>query len=424
MVALGFKVQDNEELRNRILDNEHCQATAIYHLLLDRTVQDEMEQLKLQFMQNPGKIHHRNSVSQQPEDEEMMEDTSPRSIEEEEPTPMEKSNISPTPSFTLSKPKIDTQKAAEKAGIIETRSRAGSDAPRRVLAGPVNAIVSPRKMASIMEDEEEGSSSEKRKPHSDTAVPYSSNTGQSSITFSIPQHSAHIMSYSSPSAVTPLAKTPVSTPVVTPIPTNKLPPRPAPREQSPRGGNAQQTSPRSALAPPPARGRRSSICGPPTSAPQPQRVSPPKKMPPSQLRTSTVLPSPAPPPTVSGRRFSLDARVAAANQTSPRGRYEDTTSAGVPRAVRGVFKSSTTTTKTPEQAAKIVKKTLEGGGFFTKKRSPYLFQVIDDQTNVTFEVEVCFISPLQMTGIHLKRISGDVWKYKTLATDLVNHMHL
>lgn len=134
------------------------------------------------------------------------------------------------------------------------------------------------------------------------------------------------------------------------------------------------------------------------------------------------------------RKFSLDSR-AVGNQRgvnrgpSDAGGQNHQASPGSPptvgpRLVQGLFKAATTTTKPPEEASKLVKKSLSGQGMFVKRKSPYVFQCIDEDTGVKFQLEVCKILQLEMTGIHLKRISGDIWKYKSLCTRLVNEMKM
>lgn len=97
---------------------------------------------------------------------------------------------------------------------------------------------------------------------------------------------------------------------------------------------------------------------------------------------------------------------------------------GAPRQVKGVFKSSTTTTRPPSEAAKLVKKVLSNSSFFVKRKSPFIFECFDEETGVKFTLEVCKISQLNITGIHLKRLVGDIWQYKTMCSSLVNKLCL
>eukprot|EP01135_Chromosphaera_perkinsii_P010330 Nk52_evm2s2118 gene=Nk52_evmTU2s2118 len=43
---------------------------------------------------------------------------------------------------------------------------------------------------------------------------------------------------------------------------------------------------------------------------------------------------------------------------------------------------------------------------------------------VRFEFEVCHIPRISLYGLHLKRLGGDIWRYKELCDSLVNQMHL
>ena len=54
----------------------------------------------------------------------------------------------------------------------------------------------------------------------------------------------------------------------------------------------------------------------------------------------------------------------------------------------------------------------------------YVFLCIDEGSGVKFQLEVCKILQLDLTGVHLKRISGDIWKYKALCNGLVMEMKL
>jgi serine/threonine protein kinase len=127
------------------------------------------------------------------------------------------------------------------------------------------------------------------------------------------------------------------------------------------------------------------------------------------------------PPAQRGRKFSLDSRAISDLQQISQ---EHGGGPGAPRLVKGVFKSSTTTTRPPNEAAKLVKKVLSNSSFFVKRKSPYIFECLDDETGVKFQLEVCKISQLDMTGVHLKRLVGDIWAYKNMCTTLVNKLSL
>jgi len=50
LAGLGFKNED--EIRKQILDNECCQVVAMYHLILDRKVAEEMAEVKKNLLDN------------------------------------------------------------------------------------------------------------------------------------------------------------------------------------------------------------------------------------------------------------------------------------------------------------------------------------------------------------------------------------
>ncbi|KAN0009580.1 hypothetical protein ACTFIU_006875 [Dictyostelium citrinum] len=121
------------------------------------------------------------------------------------------------------------------------------------------------------------------------------------------------------------------------------------------------------------------------------------------------------------RRMSLDSRMLNGDQQSL---VEKNQHMASPRTSKGIFKSSTTTTKSPEKTIIELKRSLEESGLFTKKKGPYLFLCFDEDNSVKFQIEIVKISNLDLTGIQLKRLSGDTWKYKDICTDLVESMKL
>ncbi|KAK5584512.1 hypothetical protein RB653_006124 [Dictyostelium firmibasis] len=121
------------------------------------------------------------------------------------------------------------------------------------------------------------------------------------------------------------------------------------------------------------------------------------------------------------RRMSLDSRMLNGDQQSL---VEKNQHMASPRTSKGIFKSSTTTTKSPEKTIIELKRSLEESGLFTKKKGPYLFLCFDEDNSVKFQIEIVKISNLDLTGIQLKRLSGDTWKYKDICTDLVESMRL
>ncbi|EAL66507.1 hypothetical protein DDB_G0281895 [Dictyostelium discoideum AX4] len=121
------------------------------------------------------------------------------------------------------------------------------------------------------------------------------------------------------------------------------------------------------------------------------------------------------------RRMSLDSRMLNGDQQSL---VEKNQHMASPRTSKGIFKSSTTTTKSPEKTIIELKRSLEESGLFTKKKGPYLFLCFDEDNSVKFQIEIVKICNLDLTGIQLKRLSGDTWKYKDICTELVESMKL
>ncbi|EGG16965.1 putative protein serine/threonine kinase [Cavenderia fasciculata] len=121
------------------------------------------------------------------------------------------------------------------------------------------------------------------------------------------------------------------------------------------------------------------------------------------------------------RRMSLDSRMMVDGADGPTEKNEHLAS---PRMTKGIFKSSTTTTKSPERTIEEVKKCLDQTNLFTKKKGPYIFICFDDETGVKFQIEIVKISAVNLTGVQLKRISGDTWKYKDICTEVVESIHI
>lgn len=359
LMTLGFKKQEEEDIRTRILDNQVCQATAMYHLLLDKFVEEEMAAVRTQMAALAAAATAAAQAERTPDA------SPPRDVPEKGVVP-----ASPA-----------THRRTQ-------RGRAGTTSNMSSPRG--NTATTPRKMAAI-EEEEEGESSEgERKPQSDSNVNYRAYEGGS--TDESPA-APHPMSLSTPAVVS--RRSPV-------VPFSFGEPSSVPD-----------------LAPPIITRRRASVAGPaPVAAPP----SPSPSVAPFSTPLSSSLP-PQPMPKAA-RRFSLDARVAAANTNAPRSRFDKDLGSVAPRVLKGIYKSTTTSSKAPQACAKIVKKALEDGDFFSKKSGPFLFLVYDEQSGVRFDAEVCLIPALNLTGLHLKRKSGDVWAYKKVATELLNYMHL
>jgi serine/threonine protein kinase len=311
LVSLGYK--NKEECRKKILENELSEPVAIYHLLLDRIVEEEMAEIKKKLM-------HKKAQSSQ------LKQT--------------------------------------------TKSGSRGDPRERRLSSPTRTP----KLAAIPEDD----GHETREPslHKHDSK---QSEGRSELTRSAP----------------------------------------IPRPQAAKAVTRQKSV---ATVDNPTAGRwqrRSSV------AYGPNGVDTTVRRPPKQGNAKSKVCILPPDPFCSDRRYSLDSRAFAGEQMAQEAPgLQGNSTTGCPRLVKGVFKSSTTTSMPPEDVAKIAKKCLQTSDLFVKRKNPYVFLCIDETSGVKFQLEVCKILQLDLTGVHLKRISGDIWKYKALCTALVTEMKL
>eukprot|EP00128_Syssomonas_multiformis_P001303 Colp12_sorted_trinity150504_noHs@24901 len=97
------------------------------------------------------------------------------------------------------------------------------------------------------------------------------------------------------------------------------------------------------------------------------------------------------------------------------------------RTISGWFNVSTTSSKLPKEIAKEVKRVLDEN-HVKYERNGYVFACEElregESKPVQFEIEVCHIPRLSLYGLHLKRISGDIWSYKKRANALIQKMKL
>eukprot|EP00026_Physarum_polycephalum_P003024 Phypoly_transcript_03033.p1 GENE.Phypoly_transcript_03033~~Phypoly_transcript_03033.p1 ORF type:complete len:735 (+),score=94.37 Phypoly_transcript_03033:242-2446(+) len=434
VVGLGFK--NEEEIRKQILDNECCQVVTMYHLILDRKVAEEMAEVK-QKMLGQQQANNLNAPSNHPT--KVTPPTNPSKIINMK---------AKKPAFLLGGSPMRTPNAL--AAIVEEE------------ANEVSALEWDKIQQTDMEEEHEPSTDivvtqeQHMLSHSSSEIPEVHESNEDSVSYSgsVPsnyhhqhdsmqhQHDASLSSRS-PRRAEP----------------SRVCDQRAQRTSAGqghgnghgnehgsglgnghdrsrhqhRGGRAQLCS----STPVPGlvdrgRHRRFSVATPndqlvhnrslpqaanefahgsPQQQQQPQRDQPPSDA--------------APPPR--GRKFSLDSRAIAELQQMAQehgGSPAQSQGPGAPRLVKGVFKSSTTTTRPPSEAAKLVKKVLSNSSFFVKRKSPYIFECLDEETGVKFQLEVCKISQLDMTGIHLKRLIGDIWAYKNMCSTLVNKLAL
>eukprot|EP00002_Diphylleia_rotans_P025146 TRINITY_DN4978_c0_g2_i2.p1 TRINITY_DN4978_c0_g2~~TRINITY_DN4978_c0_g2_i2.p1 ORF type:complete len:660 (-),score=155.26 TRINITY_DN4978_c0_g2_i2:275-2254(-) len=116
------------------------------------------------------------------------------------------------------------------------------------------------------------------------------------------------------------------------------------------------------------------------------------------------------------RRMSLDPQSLAALSKTPVDR-------GDMRAVKGVFSVSTTSSKSGQKILEEVKRVLESNQINFKEHG-YVLDC-EDPNNLRFEVEICRLQNIgTISGIRLRRVSGDTWAYKKLCQKLSSEFRL
>jgi len=384
LVNLGFK--NEEEIRRQILDNECCQVVTMYHLILDRKVAEELAEVK-QNMLAAG--------AQQP--------SSPTKVPlQGKPIPGKLPPMNPLKLSPLRTP-------SALASIVEEE---------------VNEI-SAAEWDKIQQTEKE------EVDQQDESVACSEPIPLPQPNYHHQQHDGHTHRQSAPESRH-------TGPSLLPDRRVSQPSHPGPQHH--RGDRSQLSSSVPGLNfADKARHRRYSV------ATTNDQMIHDRSLPhtPAELNAKTARGQQrkevsqshdGAPVAPRGRKFSLDSRAIAEQKVSvlfalgcpntPQQMAQEHGGQGAPRLVKGVFKASTTTTRPPAEAAKLVKKVLGASSFFVKRKSPYIFECFDDESGVKFQLEVCKISQLDMTGIHLKRLVGDIWVYKNMCTSVVNKLSL
>jgi len=88
------------------------------------------------------------------------------------------------------------------------------------------------------------------------------------------------------------------------------------------------------------------------------------------------------------------------------------------KEVKGVFNVDTTTNQSPQQVMEEIQRVLE-----TEKQSNednrmeykwkgHVFKVAYPIKRLKFQMEICKIKNLELTGVKLRRVKGDLWVYK------------
>ena len=98
---------------------------------------------------------------------------------------------------------------------------------------------------------------------------------------------------------------------------------------------------------------------------------------------------------------------------------------GGPRLVKGMFSVATSSSKPPTEIAEEVQRILAVNNV-EFARDQFLFQCRYREQNleVRFTIEICRIQALPLFGLHLKKISGEVWAYSGLCNHLTSQMKL
>jgi len=100
------------------------------------------------------------------------------------------------------------------------------------------------------------------------------------------------------------------------------------------------------------------------------------------------------------------------------------------KQVSGVFNVDTTTTQSPQQVMEEIKRVLDietadGGDFKIEyKLKGHIFKCAYKTRKLKFQLEICRIKNLDLTGVKLKRVKGDLWVYKEYCQRLMAKMRL
>eukprot|EP01133_Synstelium_polycarpum_P002627 gene2627-3021_t len=360
LLTLGFS--NSQETRDLILNNTACRATSVYHLLLDNHVHKELEDIK-------------------------------KSLAKKDDAPPKKSLKGALSLASI--PEDEAAQQEEQQMARDSMDEEDEDA----------MVTSPMYTPSVYNGQEQDDKASPSKRRQSTPKFFSPSL---EAPVAIPRYSTLPSSLSAPAtapSVTPINLKTIVQEDYTSLPQMQVPATPTPTSVShlPPAYNSR---------------RRSSIAGSSVSEQDPNiRSSVP-------IGSSVVKPAEQQ-PTITAprtRRMSLDSRMSVDGQGD--GPTEKNERLGSPRSSKGIFKSSTTTTKSPEKTVEEVKKVLEETSLFTKKKGPYMFLCFDDENSVKFQIEIVKIINLNLTGIQLKRISGDTWRYKDICTQLVESIHI
>lgn len=100
------------------------------------------------------------------------------------------------------------------------------------------------------------------------------------------------------------------------------------------------------------------------------------------------------------------------------------------KQVSGVFNVDTTTTQSPQQVMEEIKRVLDietadvGDFKIEYKVKGHIFKCAYPSRKLKFQLEICRIKNLDLTGVKLKRVKGDLWVYKEYCQRLMSKMRL
>jgi len=100
------------------------------------------------------------------------------------------------------------------------------------------------------------------------------------------------------------------------------------------------------------------------------------------------------------------------------------------KEVKGVFNVDSTTSQTPDQVLEEVKRVLDSESqanedfVFKYKQKGFVMKCEYPNQRLQFNLEVCKIKSLALTGVKAKRVKGDLWVYKEYCQRLMAKMKL
>jgi hypothetical protein len=95
------------------------------------------------------------------------------------------------------------------------------------------------------------------------------------------------------------------------------------------------------------------------------------------------------------------------------------------RLVRGLFNVATSSSRPPSEIDEEIRRVLTANNVaFRTERHMFQCHWQREDKGVIFTIEICRIDTLPLFGLHLNRISGEPWVYKTLCDELTLQMRL